>query len=324
MRITIAGGNGFIGRELTSQLVAAGHEVTWLSHRPGAVTPPAGVREVAFDITDDAGAWTAEILSAEAVANLSGFPIASRWTSADQAAAALEPHRHRDRDRRGHRAPRARSAPDPTTYVGASAVGIYGDRGDEILTEDVVAGHRLPREARRRLGGRRHTPPRACGCRVVTIRTGIVLGSEGVLPRMLTPMRLFAGGPIGSGEQWVSWIHIADIAGLYRYALTCDTVCGPLNAGAPNPVRMADLVAALGGVVHRPSWFPVPDFALKLVLGEVAPYTVMSQRMSADKALAQRLRVPLPERGSGAHEPRGRLAGRYTACGPQRRSTTER
>jgi uncharacterized protein (TIGR01777 family) len=166
----------------------------------------------------------------------------------------------------------------PQVLVCASAVGFYGDRGDQVLTEDAAPGKGfladtcLEWEAKADLAA-------ALGMRVVKVRTGIVLGSGGgALKEMLTPFKAGVGGKLGSGRQWMPWIHIDDIVGIFRHALE-SPVTGPLNGAAPGIVTNADFTAALGHALHRPTVLPAPEFALKMMFGEMADVLLASQRV---------------------------------------------
>ncbi|MBE0416396.1 MAG: TIGR01777 family protein [Coriobacteriia bacterium] len=282
MRIAIAGGTGFIGRELTRQLIDARHDIVWLSRCPGRVRElgfdPDTLDEELFNHRNPDGAWRAEVAAADTVVNLSGHPIASRWN-------AKVKHLLRE-SRVGTNqalvsalAEAARIDPDrPRVFVSASGVGIYGDRGDELLGESSEPGADWLATLACEWEASAREAERSSGTRVVCIRTGLVLGEEGLIPRLALPMRLFVGGPVGSGRQWATWIHVEDVAAIYRHAIESPQLAGPVNACAPDPVRMRDLAATLGRAMGRPSWLPIPGIALKLVLGEVAPYMLYSQR----------------------------------------------
>jgi hypothetical protein len=231
-----------------------------------------------------AGPWAPSCAGADVVVNLAGESIAAgRWTSARKA------------QLRGSRLLATRSLAcfvaeaeqPPATFISASAIGFYGNRGDETLTEDANAGNGF-------LAGLavawEHDALSVQGdrTRVVLLRTGIVLDPrEGALVKMITPFQLFAGGPFGSGRQYVSWIHRDDWVSLVRWAIDTPDVRGPLNLTAPHPVTNAEFALSLGRALHRPARLPVPSFVLTLILGEMAgPLLLHSQRVMPARALS--------------------------------------
>lgn len=287
--VVIAGGSGFLGRRLAAALAAEGHLVTILTRTPAPEpprrTPPAGagsICDVHWHPDGSIGAWSGTVEGASAVINLAGESIAARrWTTA-QKSRLVESRLNATRSLVGAIAAARRP---PAIMASASAIGYYGDRGNEELTEASDPGDdflarlcvRWEREAMRA-----NSPQ----TRVVLIRTGIVLDPDGgALARMLPPFRAGVGGPLGSGRQYMSWIHRNDWVSLVRWMITNDLVGGPINATAPEPVTNKDFSRTLGRALHRPSLLRAPAFALRLLLGEMTdPLLLASQRVLPARA----------------------------------------
>jgi uncharacterized protein (TIGR01777 family) len=284
MNIVVTGGTGFIGGALCRSLIGDGHRVSILTRRPGQISRQTDVHinSVPWN-AQDTGPWEQVLEGADAVINLAGAPIAEvRWTDARK---QLITDSRVLTTRLLVRA-MSRHSSKPATFISASGIGYYGASDDRRLDEGAARGQGfladlcLAWEAEALRAAE-------FGTRVVILRTGMVLEADGgALAKMLLPFRLFTGGPIMPGTQWVSWIHRSDHIGLIQWALATSTVSGPMNAVAPEPVTMNVFCDTLGRILHRPSWLPVPGMALNLLLGELGTLMTTGQRVIPRKALA--------------------------------------
>ena len=293
MRVLITGGTGLIGRALSASLASEGHEVIVLTRSTErarsaelATHLPGGVRVERWDARTTEG-WGHLVDGADAIVNLAGSSIAGE---------GFFPTRWTDEQRRLIRESRLNSSravvqavsqaeQKPRVVIQASGVGYYGYRGDESLTEEAEPGDDWAARFTAEEWEPSTAPVEEMGVRRAVARTGVVLSTEdGALPRLLLPFRLFAGGPMGSGEQWYSWIHLEDQARALRFLIENEEARGAFNITAPNPVTNGELAKIIGRVMGRPSFVPIPGFALRLAFGEVAEVVLKGQR-----AVPQRL-----------------------------------
>lgn len=277
MKIFLAGGTGFVGKNLTRFLVSNGHDVTTMARHAKPAPPASGkggsVTFVAGDGTRP-GPWQEVIPQHDVLINLAGVTVFKRWN--DEYKKLLRDSRILTTRHIVDAIPENPS--HPITLINTSGTGYYGFRGDEELSEDAPSGTDFlsnlasdwESEALR---------ARSKGARVAVTRFGIVMGRDGgALQQMALPFRFFVGGPVGSGRQWVPWIHIDDLCRAMLFIAENKTMEGPFNFSAPEPVRNRDLAKAIGKALGRPSFFPAPAFMLKLVLGEFGSVILEGQR----------------------------------------------
>jgi uncharacterized protein (TIGR01777 family) len=299
MRIVVAGGTGFLGRPLAESWAEDGHDVRVLTrslpsgqtrHDSGTGVP--GITRAGWTPDGRAeGAWLAEIDGADAVVNLAGTPLdRGRWTARRKA----ELRDSRVLPTRSLALAIARAASPPTVFVSASGIGYYGDTGSGPVTEASPAGADFL--ARLCVAWEQETEAAAHRTRVVLTRSGVVFGEGGgALPRLTLPFRFFAGGRLGSGRQYLSWIHRLDWTEMVRWAVATSTVKGPLNVTAPHPVTNSEVARAIGRALRRPSLLPAPAFAIRLALGEMADMILTGQRALPQRPLALGYHFRYPE-----------------------------
>jgi uncharacterized protein len=274
MKLVIAGASGFIGSALVQRLSQRSDSLKLLSRKPRSPARASNIEWLVWE-PGASGGWEESVDGADGVVNLAGEGIAEkRWTERQKELI----HSSRIDSTRALVQAIAKAKAKPKFLINASAVGYYGPRGDETLTEENAPGKDYlarvcvawEEEARK---------ARDYGVRVVLVRTGIVLAKgKGALAKMVTPFKFFVGGRLGSGKQWMPWIHIDDEIGLILFLIENANAQGSFNATSPNPVTMEEFCKVLGKVLNRPSWASVPASALTLLLGEMADMVLTGQR----------------------------------------------
>jgi uncharacterized protein len=301
MRLVVTGATGFIGTPLCARLIEQGHTLTLFTRGSPRDAGSASKRWIHWT-PGSLREWGTALNGADGVINLAGEPIAEKkWTH-------LQRHRIETSRVDGTNSlvqAIARAAVRPKFLISASAVGYYGPRGDETVTEETPPGddflsfvcREWEEEAKK---------AEELGLRVARLRTGIVLGSGGgALAKMVEPFKFYVGGALGSGQQWMSWIQLEDHIRLILELIENTQASGALNATAPNPVRNKEFCQTLGKVLHRPCWAPVPGFALRLVLGDMADMLLTGQRVvpAAAQKLGFQFRYPTLEEALRASIP---------------------
>ncbi len=275
MRVLISGASGLLGKALTRALQNDGHETLALVRR----APRDG--EVEWNPRQPLD--PAKLEGCDAVVHLAGKNIAGRWTEKFKQE-VLESRAIGTQTLAAATAESFRQTGQPRVFVSASGVGYYGNRGDEILTEASSAGAGFLAEVCKQWEAATD-PAREAGVRVVNLRIGVVLAHDGgALKPMLPPFRLGLGGRVGSGQQWWSWVSLDDVIGAMLFALHGD-LHGPVNAVGPTPVRNADFVKALGKALHRPTIFPLPEFVIRGVMGEMGEELLLTSARAVPEKL---------------------------------------
>ena len=283
MKVAITGATGFVGSRLVERLQEQGHQPLILTrNRTTALNAFPNLEIVAYTPTES-GSWQQAIAGCDAVVNLAGEPIAeNRWTP-----------KHKQEILESRRLGTQKiveaitlANPKPSVLVNTSAIGYYGTSETASFDEMSPAGSDFLAEVCQAWEEEAQKVKEA-GVRLVILRSGIVLGNGGALAKMIPLFKLFAGGPLGTGKQWFSWIHREDIVNLILFALTQPDVEGVLNATAPNPVRMSELCQAIGEILNRPSWLPVPSFVPEALLGEGAKVVLEGQQVLPKRTISK-------------------------------------
>ena len=289
MKILVTGASGFIGTHLTGVLLNRNHQVLGLARslRNKGISDPK-YRFIAAD-TAQPGPWQEALADVDAVVNLAGRSISGRWNE------AVKTEIRESRILTTRRVVQGLPPGKPVVLISASGVGFYGNRGDDVLTEEAPAGDDF-------LAGlskdweKEALAATAKGARVVLTRLGVVLGKGGgAMARMIPAFKSFVGGPIGNGRQWFPWIHLEDLSAAMLFLLEHPEISGPVNLCAPEPVTNRDLAVALGRALNRPAVMPAPAFMVRLALGEFADVLLGSQRAVPQKLLQHHFGFRYPE-----------------------------